>query len=265
MTVFSATEMQARKSSIVCKRLSGFPATISAAIELPYLLAATKSSLSTATDLSTLSAFSLFEYVSSIRQRTSTASRIAPEIIKVRIQADSPAVLMELEQAIRDRRSVRAFEDRDMPHELIDKALELASWAPSAGNLQSRDFIVVRSAETREALASAAGGQDFVAQAPVVIVAIANLERVMHYGKRGRDLYAIQDSAAAVQNLLLILHSKGLATTWVGAFNESQVSQILGLPGHARPVAILPIGYPAETPAPRDHLPFGEYVHDEKW
>jgi len=172
---------------------------------------------------------------------------------------------MELEQAIRGRRSVRAFEDRDVPREPIDKALELASWAPSAGNLQSRDFVVVRNEETKEALAVAAGGQDFVAEAPVVIVAVANMERVMHYGKRGRELYAIQDSAAALQNLLLALHSEGLAATWVGAFNEAQVIRILGLPVHAKPVAILPVGYPAESPAPRDHLPFGEYVHDEKW
>lgn len=238
---------------------------MSAAIEFPSLLAFTKPSLSTATDLRTLSASSLLAYLSSMWQRTSTASRIAPEIIKVRIQADSPAVLMELEKAIRGRRSVRAYTSKDVPQNLIDEAVEMASWAPSAGNLQSRDFVIVRDRGTKEELAGAALGQDFVAEAPVVIVVVANLERVADYGRRGRDLYSIQDAAAATQNLLLALHERGLGSVWVGSFEEHETAVALGLPRHARPVAIVPVGYPAEEPSPRDHLPKEAYVHFEKW
>ena len=172
---------------------------------------------------------------------------------------------MELDSAIRGRRSIRTYLEKDIPNEAIDELLELASWAPSAGNLQSRDFIVVKEEEIRKALAVAAYGQDFVAEVPVVIVVVANLQRVAHYGTRGRELYAIQDSAAAVQNLLLGVHAKGLGAVWVGAFNEKEASRVLGLPKHARPVAIIPIGYPAEKPSPPRHLPKSEYVHYEKW
>jgi len=172
---------------------------------------------------------------------------------------------MELGQAIRERRSIRAYTSKDVPQKLIDEALELARWAPSAGNLQSRDFVVVRNQKTKEGLAIAALGQDFIAEAPVVIVAVANLDRVASYGDRGRDLYAIQDAAAAVQTLLLALHERGLGSVWVGAFNEKETSRVLGLPNSARPVTIIPVGYPAEHPEPRDHLPPEECVHQEKW
>ena len=172
---------------------------------------------------------------------------------------------MELDMAIRERRSLRAYLSEDVPQSLIDEAVELASWAPSAGNLQSRDFIVVRSSEMRAALADAALGQDFIAEAPVVIVVVANLERIRPYGSRGRELYAVQDAAAATQNLLLALHSRGLGSVWVGAFNEKAASKALGLPHFARPVAIIPVGYPAETPGPPRHLRREEYVHMEKW
>ena len=172
---------------------------------------------------------------------------------------------MDLGTAIKGRRSIRAYTGRDVAQPLIDESIELASCAPSAGNLQSRDFVVVRDAKTRRALAAAALGQDFVAEAPVVIVVVANLQRVASYGNRGRDLYAIQDSAAATQNLLLALHARGLGTVWVGAFHEAEVSRVLGLPVDARPVAIIPVGYPAENPSPPEHLEPEEYVHFEKW
>ena len=172
---------------------------------------------------------------------------------------------MELETAIRERRSVREYAAKDVPQEVIDELIEMAGRAPSAGNLQSRDFIVVRKRTTKEALARAAGEQEFVAQAPVVIAVIANLKRVAPYGERGRELYAIQDSAASIQNLLLAIHSKGLGGVWVGAFDEDDAARILDLPSYARPVAIIPLGYPAEKPLPPRLLPSEEFVHSEKW
>jgi len=172
---------------------------------------------------------------------------------------------MELDKAIMERRSIRSYTSKEVPQEPIDEALELASWAPSAGNLQSRDFIVIRNQQTKDDLVVAALGQEFIAQAPVVIVAIANLERVAHYGDRGRELYAIQDTAAAVQNLMLALHERGLGTVWVGAFDEKEAKRALGLPAHARPVSILPVGYPAENPEPREHLSSKKYIHYEEW
>jgi nitroreductase len=88
--------------------------------------------------------------------------------------------------------------------------------------------------------------QGFISQAPVVIVVWTNSEQVSSYGRRGVELYSIQDAGAAVQNMLLAIHALGLASCWTGAFDEASVSEILELPGNLRPVAIVPIGYPGE-------------------
>lgn len=154
---------------------------------------------------------------------------------------------MDVFEAIKSRRSIRAFSDKEVTTDQIEKILDAGRSAPSAGNLQARDFFVISDTETKNELARAALDQMFIAQAPVVIVVCSNLERVGPYGQRGIDLYCLQDAAASVQNMLLIIHSMGLASCWIGAFNEDEASSALQLPGHLRPVAILPIGAPGES------------------
>jgi nitroreductase len=183
-----------------------------------------------------------------------------------KVQAPRPRIaLVDLDALLRTRRSVRRFRQDDVSSETIEGILELANWAPSAGNFQSRDFVVVRDAAMRRALARAALDQEFLAEAPVVVVVAANFERVARYGRRGRDLYAIQDAAAATQNLLLAAHLRGLATCWVGAFDEEAVRHLLDLPPRARPVALVALGTPAEWPEAPDRLKTAEYVHWERW
>lgn len=173
---------------------------------------------------------------------------------------------MDIETCIEGRTSTREFSPEPVADELINEALRMANLAPSAGNLQSRDFVVVRNHQTKRLLAEAALNQEFIADAPVVIVSCANLERVRHYGERGRSLYCLQDVAAAVENMMLFLHSKGLGSVWVGAFDEKRVSAALSLPPYARPVAIIPVGFPAAGKRPhRTRLPLDQLVHREKW
>lgn len=172
---------------------------------------------------------------------------------------------MELKEAILGRRSIRRFGDGDVSEEVVTELIELGHAAPSAGNLQARDFVVVRDQKTKDGLALAAHNQDFIAEAPVVIVVCANMDRIMHYGKRGITLYCLQDCAAAIQNMLLAIHDMGLGCVWVGAFDESKASNILQLPGHIRPVAILPIGEPVSQPAARKRIPVEDLIHHEKW
>ncbi|MFQ6128238.1 MAG: nitroreductase family protein [Thermoplasmata archaeon] len=167
--------------------------------------------------------------------------------------------------AIMERRSIRAFQPRPISEEVIEDLVELGNMAPSAGNLQAREFIVVRREETKEALASAALDQTFIAQAPVCIVVCANYERIVHYGERGRELYVLHDTAAAIENILLAAHAMGLGTVWVGAFNEFPVKRILKLPDHIRPVAIIPVGYPAEHPRMRTRRNLSDVLHKESW
>jgi len=162
-------------------------------------------------------------------------------------------------EVINRRRSIRAYEsDRPVSQAVIRQLLEAAIRAPSAGNRQPWHFIVVPDEGTKVALASAAYGQRFVAQAPMVIVVCADPERsAARYGARGRDLYSLQDTAAAIENLLLAAVALGLGACWVGAFDERAAASALGLEPHLRPVALIPIGYPAERvahPTPRRDL-----------
>lgn len=154
---------------------------------------------------------------------------------------------MDFWHVIDQRRSVRAFDPvAEVPPETVERLLEAAVRAPSAGNRQPWHFYVVRDATLRQGLAAAAYGQDFVAQAPVAIVVCADAEQSAgRYGDRGRELYCLQDTAAATEHILLAAVALGLGGCWVGAFDERQAAHVLNLPVRHRPVAILPIGRPA--------------------
>jgi len=168
-------------------------------------------------------------------------------------------------ETIFTRVSIRRFKPKQIPDEVILKILEAGNAAPSAGNLQARDFIVVKNPVTKLKLAKASLNQMFIAEAPVVVVVCANYPRSMRvYGDRGR-LYAEQDATAAVENILLAVHMLGLGAVWVGAFDEAEVSDILDIPAYARPMAIIPIGYPDESPKPRQRYPIEYLTHWEKW
>jgi nitroreductase len=163
------------------------------------------------------------------------------------------------------RVSIRKFLPKEIDEKTIRLILEAGNAAPSAGNLQARDFIVVRDQKIKNELAKASLRQMFIAQAPVVIVVCANYPRSMRvYGERGK-LYAEQDATAAVQNILLAVTALNLGAVWVGAFDEQRVSEILALPPHVRPMAIVPVGYPAEQPSRRNRYPIEELTHYERW
>ncbi len=157
---------------------------------------------------------------------------------------------MDFWQVIEERRSVRNFDTgRDVTPETVQRVLEAAIRAPSAGNCQPWHFVVVRSERTKDRLAEAAYGQWFVAEASVVIVVCADPDRSSwRYGSRGVQLYCLQDTAVATEHILLAVTALGLGACWVGAFDERAAAKALGLPANLRPVAIVPIGYPAAHP-----------------
>jgi len=171
---------------------------------------------------------------------------------------------MDVLEAIKGRRSIRAFKNEDVSQEIIEKLIDAAIYAPSAGNIQPWEFIIVRKLNIKKNLVEAASGQSFIEEAPVVIVVCANENRSSQgYGARGKTLYCVQDTAAAMQNILLFAYSLGLGTCWIGAFREEEVKEILKIPFGIRPVAIIPVGYPAEFPSPRSRRPINLIVHYE--
>lgn len=167
---------------------------------------------------------------------------------------------MDILKAVKERRSIRDFQKKKIPNDLITKLMEALIWAPSAGNLQSRKFYFIKNESVKKMLAQAALNQNFIAEAPLVIVGCAD-SRISHkYGERGVDLYTIQDVALSIMGMMLVAHENSLGSTWVGAFHEREVTKILSLPRHLRPVAIVPVGYPSKIPSPPPRVAIKEAV-----
>lgn len=155
---------------------------------------------------------------------------------------------MEFSEVISKRRSVRhlspklAVSDAD-----VRALLEAAVAAPTAGNIQPWRFFVVQSADARERLA-ASMHQRWAAAAPlVIVVAVDPRPCAARYGDRGEYLYSIQDTAAAVENILLAAVDRGLAACWIGAFEETAVAEAIGAIAPVTPIVVIPIGYSAES------------------
>ncbi|MHA2379315.1 MAG: nitroreductase family protein [Candidatus Thorarchaeota archaeon] len=167
---------------------------------------------------------------------------------------------------IKKRRHIHHFESNPVSESTIRSLLEAVRWAPSAGNLQPWEIVVIRSDSQKAKLVEAAGGKQYMRTAPVILVFCADLNRTAkRYGERGTALYVIQDTAAAIQNVLLAAKGLGLGSGWVGAFNEDSMAEVLGLPSNVRPLAIILIGKPAENPVPPTRREIQEFLHLEQY
>ena len=145
---------------------------------------------------------------------------------------------MELKKVIQKRYSIRSFQNIEVHTKRIEEIFELARLAPSSGNFQSFRVVVVKDSDTKKKLSHI--------EAPVILVICAvPEEQAIRYGDRGRNLYAIQDATIFAAYCQLITVDLGLASVWVGAFRESKVREILGLDDNLRPIALMPLGYPA--------------------
>jgi nitroreductase len=157
---------------------------------------------------------------------------------------------MEFAEVLNKRRSVRSYKSQPVEENKLRRIFEAANTAPSAGNLQAYQVRVVRDQAKKEALAKAAYGQGFIAEAPVCLVFCADPDRsAVKYGKRGSDLYSVQDATIAGTFAMLAAVDLGLATVWVGDFDEKKVQQVLDVKS-IRPVVIFSLGYAAEQPQP---------------
>jgi nitroreductase len=157
---------------------------------------------------------------------------------------------MEFFAVLQGRRSIRSYKNEPIEEEKLKRIFDAANLAPSAGNLQAYQVRVVRDAAKRKELAKAAHDQGFIAEAPVCLVFFADVERsAAKYGKRGAELYSVQDATIAGSFAMLASTDLGLATVWVGDFDEEKVQEIMGTTS-LRPVAMFSLGYPGEQPNP---------------
>ena len=171
---------------------------------------------------------------------------------------------MDFFKIVEDRRSMRKYAEIPVEEEKLQLILETANKAPSAGNLQGYEIYVVRKLEQRQALVKAAWDQDFLAEAPEVLIFCANPSRsAVKYGERGATLYSIQDATIACTYSQLAAKAQGLDTVWVGAFDEAEVIEIAHLPPDLRPIIMLPIGYAGRIPSVRPRRELRDLVHEE--
>jgi nitroreductase len=163
---------------------------------------------------------------------------------------------VDLFEGITKRRSIRKYVTLPVPEDKLQKVLEAAQKAPSAGNRQEYKFIIVRDEATRQRLVRAAADQGFLAEAGVVVVGCAtNIDRKWH----------AVDVAIAIDHMTLAAHALGLGTCWIGAFEEEAVKSILGIPEGVRAVMLMTLGLPAEEGRVRPRKSLEELVCYDKW
>ncbi|PLX80603.1 MAG: nitroreductase [Desulfuromonas sp.] len=173
---------------------------------------------------------------------------------------------MDIFQAIRDRRSIRRYQDLPVEPEKIDQILEAARLAPSWKNLQCWRFIVVSDTSVRQRLLKAFHadnpGTKAIAGAPITIVVCADPRES---GVENDISYYIADTAIAFEHLCLAAHALGLGTCWMGWFEEAAIKTVLGIPEPFKVVGVTPLGYPDQAPKPRPRKNLDEIVHHNRW
>ena len=171
---------------------------------------------------------------------------------------------MDIYATVRERTSIRGYKADPIEEDKLERILDAARLAPSGKNGQPWTFIVVKDEETRKKLVPACKGQEFVGQAPVVVVACGHEERA--YKKMGGYWNSLPlDIGIAIEHLMLAAVSEGLGTCWIGAFFEEQVREILGVPEGVKIVALTPVGYPAGEKTHRPRKSLDEIIMHERW
>lgn len=155
---------------------------------------------------------------------------------------------MEFFEVVQKRQSIRKFKATPVEADKLSRILKAANRAPSAGNLQAYQIFVVKDPALKARLDAAAGNQGSVKEAPIVLIFCASPERsATRYGSRGEELYCVQDATIACAYAQLAATALGLASVWIGAvFEPETVKEALGITEDLWPIALLPLGYPAE-------------------
>lgn len=176
--------------------------------------------------------------------------------------------------AIKHRRSIRKFENKPVEDEKLNKILEAARLAPSGSNQQPWFFIIVKDDIVKQELAVATNNQMWIAHAPLVIVAVADLAArgegfAGMYIDEDSGLFdvklTVRDTAIAVTHLLLEVDNQGLGACWCGAFKQKDIRPVLGIPGDKYVLAVIPVGYPDEEPKVKPRKAMEEIIKYERW
>lgn len=178
---------------------------------------------------------------------------------------------MNVIEAIRQRRSIRSFRDEAVPDELVQSIIEAGTWAPSAGNMQAWEFVIVKDEDAKQKLVSTTDAgttaragietQVWINDAPVVVVVCYDVKRMTaRYGTKGRELLTKLDCMGCVQNMLLAATHYGLGSCCVVGFDPEALKHVLDIPKELTPLLLVPLGYADQQPDPPYRLPLEDVV-----
>lgn len=166
---------------------------------------------------------------------------------------------------IMTRTSIRAYQDKPVDEKTLEVLLRAAMAAPTAKNKQPWKFVVIKDKSMLQQIADSMSTMKMAAYAPLAIVVCGDLNEAL---PGEGQAYWVQDASAATENLLLAAHALGLGAVWCGVYPKSDrvafISRLLELPEGVVPLNVIPVGYPAESPAPKDKWK-PEKVYYDKW
>jgi len=169
-----------------------------------------------------------------------------------------------------DRRSIRRFKDDEVEQAKLEIVLETARWAPSWGNTQCCEVVVVRNAELKKKLSGLLSPKNpatlAVERAPVVLAVCGGLNKAGFYSGKALTKFGdwfMYDLGLATQNICLSAHEQGLGTVIVGAFDHDGVARLLEVPENYEVVALLPLGYPDHSPSPPKRKSLDNFIHND--
>ena len=169
---------------------------------------------------------------------------------------------MEFYELIRTRYSVRAYHSTPIEEDKLRLILEAAAFAPTAANRQSFQLVIIKTAGKEEQL-KAVYPNPWFTQAPLVVCACGLPQQ--NWVRRDGKNYVDVDVAIMMDHLILAATNEGLGTCWIGAFDPNPLRKLLNLPLDVEPIALTPLGYPADQPAPKRRKPVSELVRYERW
>lgn len=179
---------------------------------------------------------------------------------------------MDVFEAIRERRSVRNYKEKEVEDEKIEKVINAARWAPTWANTQCCSFVVVREEDVKKELTDALSDGNpatgAILEAPVIIVGCAE-KGISGYKKgepvTGKGDWYMFDSGLAMQNLMLAAEALGLGTVQVGSFDAGEVEEILDVPENVTVVTMTPLGYPEDKPDAPPRKDLDEIMFENKY
>jgi len=162
---------------------------------------------------------------------------------------------MDVLSAIRARRSIRKYEKKPIPKEVLEDLLDSARLAPSANNLQRFHIVVVTDDRLKERLVHVCGGQDFIAECSAFLVGVTE----------PGAFYSCVDMTIALDHLSLRAIELGLGTCWIGDFEPEKVKGVLDIPGDRELPICMTLGYPAQVPPARRRKGLADVFHRDGW